>query len=139
MDGKLYVTFLAPYKIQNGDFSLKIEIRKIGLFYNAFDDDAQIMHFLFGYKIKENRCGFPLNALNKVINTLEDKKISYEIIGESKNDFKDLNTYNKYLEKAIDKLKINNRINNILERLNNLDKDKLCLLLTKFESLIDEV
>jgi hypothetical protein len=117
----------------------KIEIRKLGLFYNSFDDDAKIMNYLFGYQIKDNRIGFPLNALNKVINTLEDKKISYEILGETKKDFKNLNTYNIYLEKAQDKLEINKHLNTILKKLETMEKDKLYLLLNKFEGLIDEI
>jgi hypothetical protein len=117
----------------------KIEIRKLGVFYNAFDDNAKILNYLFGYQIKDNRCGFPLNALTKVINTLEEKKISYEVLGECNKDFKNLNAYNKYLEKAQDKLDINNRLNNMLRKLNDLDKDNLYVLLDKFEGLLNEI
>jgi hypothetical protein len=116
----------------------KIEIRKVGLFYHVFGDDAKILHFLFGYQIRDNRCGFPLNALNKVTNTLEDKKINYEVTGEKKQDFKNLNKYNKYLGKAQDKLEINERLNKILKKLNDMDKDRLYDLLARFEGLLNE-
>lgn len=49
-------------------------IRKTGLFYNVFDNDAEILHYLLHYKIIDNRVGFPANALHKVKNILEDKK-----------------------------------------------------------------
>ena len=50
-----------------------ITIRKEGLFYSVFDDDALIFNYLFGYKIINNRCGFPENAFNKVVNILYEK------------------------------------------------------------------
>lgn len=96
------------------------------------------MHFIFGYQIKDNRCGFPLNALNKVINVLEDKKISYEVIGECSKDFKKLNTYKSYLEKSQNKLEINERLDNIINKLENLDSERLYLLLDKFENILYE-
>lgn len=43
--------------------------------------DAYIMNLLFGYKVlKDGLCGFPDNSLSKVLNTLEEAKISYQII-----------------------------------------------------------
>ena len=47
-----------------------VTIRKMGLFYQVFDDDALILHFLLNYKIIDSKVGFPSNALNKVINVL---------------------------------------------------------------------
>ena len=50
-------------------------IFKSGRFYNTYGDDSIILNYLFGYKIiKENKVGFPINSLVKVLNTLEDKK-----------------------------------------------------------------
>ena len=52
-------------------------------------------------------CGFPEVAINKVKAKLEEKKINYAIYDRRSNyeeeencDFKNLNTYNKYSEKA---------------------------------------
>ena len=53
-----------------------VVLRKVGGFYQTFDDDALIISYLFNYKIKSYRCGFPINVLNKVINVLEEKKIN---------------------------------------------------------------
>ncbi len=72
---------------------------KSGTFYNCYNEDATILHYLFGYKIiKNNQCGFPINTLNKVINKLEEKKINYQIITKDANpiikDYKKRNNYN---------------------------------------------
>lgn len=58
-----------------------ISIYKSGKFYNAFNDDGIILHYLLGYKYLEHKksIGFPESALNKVKTTLENEKISYKI------------------------------------------------------------
>ena len=46
-----------------------------GKFFTVYGDDANIISSLFGYKIlNNNKVGFPESVLNKIINTLEDKK-----------------------------------------------------------------
>lgn len=57
----------------------KILIRKSGGFYSVYDDDCYILNYFFGYKIKDDRVGFPITSINKIINILEDNHISYEI------------------------------------------------------------
>ena len=48
-----------------------IVLIKIGTFYEAYGDDANILSFFFSYKtrtIGENiSCGFPINSLNRII------------------------------------------------------------------------
>lgn len=115
-------------------------IRKVGLFYNAFDDDAIILNYLLDYKIINGRCGFPENAVNKVINILEDKKINYLIMEEEekKQNFKNINQYSKYLAKAKDKLTLVNLIEEIKKKLIKMNEGQLFELLNKFKELIDE-
>ena len=72
---------------------------KSGTFYNCYNKDATILHYLFVYKIiKNNQFWFPINALNKVTNKLEEKKINYQIITKDANpiikDYKKRNNYN---------------------------------------------
>ena len=44
------------------------------------------MNTLFGYKVlKGDVSGFPDTSINKVVNILEDAKISYQIIDVDKN------------------------------------------------------
>lgn len=79
-----------------------------GKFCTVYGDDANIISSLFGYKILNNKVGFPESVLNKIVNTLLDKKISYMIIyidkDTEKKDFKKLNSYTKYKDIAISKL-----------------------------------
>lgn len=64
-----------------------------------FDNDAYIIHMIFGYKIIDGRkCGFPDNALPKVLQKLEDYKISYQIVYKDIEPvFIDLKKINKHI------------------------------------------
>lgn len=117
-----------------------IVLRKVGGFYQAFDDDALIISYLFNYKITNYRSGFPVNTLNKVINTLEERKINYLIKGEEETFkvFKKENNYSKYLDKAKTKDSIDKRVNNILEKLNSMEQSQLNKILKSIEEIIYE-
>lgn len=119
-----------------------VVIRRSGGFYYVFDDDAMIISYLTGYKVSGERCGFPLNSLSKVTNLLEDNSINYIVKEnmeeiESKN-FKKNNKYSKILDKGKKKFSIDYRINNIMEKLNELSYDELDELLGVIEVYIDE-
>ncbi len=144
----LYVDAYQPYKFilfnwgkmdmkKNNNF---LVIRKMGLFYNVFDDDAQIISYLLGYRVINGRCGFPNNTYNKVINTLEDKKINYIIIDteEIKKDFKNLNNYELYLAKSKNKNTLMHIIKEINEKIEDLPEDKLYQVLEYLKKLVDE-
>ncbi len=90
-----------------------------GKFCTVYGDDANIISMFFGYKILEGgKVGFPESVLNKVVNTLIDKKISYMIIyvdkDPEKKDFKKLNNYEVYKNKAIKKLNYVDKVNKII-------------------------
>ena len=75
------------------------------------------------YKVIDSKVGFPNNAINKVINILEEKKINYKIIGEDvTKNFKDLNKYDFYLVKSKDKIVVQDLIHNIELKLENKDE-----------------
>lgn len=81
-----------------------ILIRKVGGFYNVFDDDAIIISYLTGYKVVNGRCGFPINSLNKVVNILEDNKVNF-VVREgmediNKKNYKKCNRYDTVFVKA---------------------------------------
>jgi len=81
-------------------------IFKNGKFYNSYKDDAIILNYLFGYKIlKDDKSGFPETAFQKVINTLEDKKIDYQVIFKDYNPiskkYSNFNNYHKILNQAL--------------------------------------
>ena len=67
-------------KSSRGGKDYLIFIKGSGKFYNLYNDDALIINYLLNYKIiKNNTCGFPECALNKVINEIEKVKISYVV------------------------------------------------------------
>lgn len=117
---------------------MQITIRKHGGFYHVFDDDCYILYYLFCYKIINRRVGFPLNSLNKVINKLTDLSISYEVIEESKRDFKKLNKYNKYLKLGISKYDKDNKYLSIYSKLDSLDDTDLDKILEYIDGIINE-
>jgi len=112
-----------------------------GKFYNVYDNDAIIISYLFDYKIySENKCGFPEIAFEKVITKLENLNISYQIIKTNKDnvikDYRKLNKYDEYLEKAISKLDITKRIDLIIEKIKACDSAKLDEIIERLEECI---
>lgn len=119
-----------------------IELRKSGKFYNSFGEDAIILHYLLGYKIvaEKGGIGFPETAYNKVINILENEKISYkvyekDIITEDKN-YKKLNTYKSTLKKGISELSLEERFSKIEKRLKKMNNKELDHVLEIIENAI---
>lgn len=103
-----------------------LQLYKIGNFYNIYGDDAIILNYLFGYKILiDGKVGFPESALIKVINTIEDKKIDYQIINKDGNDvikkYGNFNSYNKILKQALEYRNIKSRVERIQELINNVN------------------
>lgn len=72
-----------------------ITISKKGSFCNIYNNDCYILYYLFNYKIINNKLGFPINSLPKVIATLENRKINYSI-GNKEISFID-NNYLTYV------------------------------------------
>lgn len=117
----------------------ELRMRKSGLFYETFDEDAVIMHYLFNYKIIDERVAFPTNSLDKVINALNEQEIDYLIIGgpeRIKNEFRESNSYSEILKKAENKREAEDRLNELLPKLEILDKVTLDSVLTEFETKV---
>lgn len=116
-----------------------LELRKIGTFYHAFDEDAIILNYLFNYKLINKKCGFPTNALPKVLNTLENEQIHYEIIGDEESKFtKGKNQYQQVLNKAKNVILINEKVSSIEEKLIHASEEKLDKILKEIEKMLDE-
>ena len=111
---------------------------RIGTFYEVYNDDANIISYLFKYKIKslsslDRVCGFPIVSINKVRYLLEKKYINYIMIDKSHNyeeedkmNYKKKNTYYEVLDIArdyIDKLERIDRIKNYLMKDSSKLKD----------------
>ena len=88
------------------------------------------MNTLFGYKVLNGDVyGFPDTTLNKVLNTLNDSKISYQIIDVDKDpiikEFGKINSYSKYLQKALESIDKKKKIDILIEKIENCDNEKL--------------
>ena len=125
-----------------------IAVIKLGGFYKVYGKDAYIIAKNFKYKVKEEEgfvsCGFPTNAINKVRARLEKKKINYLII-ESRNnyeinekeDFKNLNKYEKEYQEAKIYVKNQLRIEKIYDYLSeNANKEETKNILKEIEEVI---
>ena len=101
---------------------------KVGTFYYTYEKDAYIVSYLFNYKLSKVNdvysCGFPISRLNKVISQLEHKQINYIVLDkrnnydvDNKSNNKNLNKYDKFLEKAREKINYDLRVEQIVEYL----------------------
>ena len=110
---------------------------KVGSFYQCYDKDTYLLSNIFDYKIKRVNlntlvCGFPQNAISKVMAKLEREKINYIILDtrnnydiEYKVDNGNLNKYNQKFEQSRKSLNIKIRVDKISETLikeKNIDK-----------------
>lgn len=99
-------------------------------FYNVYEIDAYIFNLLFSYKIMDNnKVGFPDIVYNKIINTLEDNTINYNVIFRDKDniikDFKNRNNYLKFKDRALEKIDIDNKVNMIIDKIKKCNKSDL--------------
>ncbi len=118
-----------------------MRVYKNGAFYSSYGDDSKILNYLFNCKISFNgTVGFPETSLNKVIGALERNKISYSILYKNHEpitvNFKNLNSYKKVLSKALLKLSNKDRIDNIINKIYNIDNEET---LIKILNAIEEV
>lgn len=118
------------YKLIYKDYVILI---KNGNFYLGINDDSIVLNNIFKFKITESKnflkCGFPLDSIYKVIDTLGELNINYLIIDNDITDKKKYttNNYLKYTNKSnyILLKKIDN-INNILRlNINNIYINKI--------------
>lgn len=118
----------------------KVILRQVGKFVNVFDEDAVIISYLLNYKLVNDKVGFPMNALNKVINTLEEKKISYEVKGEEKiaKDFKNNNKYDSILRTAKEIVALRKRYIDIKTYFDSLTVEQLEKIISYIEEVINE-
>lgn len=124
---------------------------KMGSFYHAYGKDAYILSYLFGYKIKEignlhKECGFPSGTISKVIAKLENNQINYLLIDrrneydvEEKENYKNLNRYERFYEKAKKYVNVKKRIENITDFLiENIETEDIGKLIGSVEKAIYE-
>ena len=124
---------------------------KLGKFYYCYGKDAYIISYFFEYKLNliENSiysCGFPSQSLNKIVAKLENKKINYIIVDrrnnyqvDEKENYKNLNTYEKYYKEAKEKMGIQIRIQKIKNYLiENSNNNEIKNLLIEIENILQK-
>ena len=76
-----------------------VKIYKHGKFYNVYGDDAKVVSIIAGYRIINNRLGFPISLINKVIGLLDRNKISYIVFDKDNvvNEYKGIKKMYKYI------------------------------------------
>lgn len=113
---------------------MELKFKKRCIFYECFGKDAEIMHMLFSYKINKGKVSFPIKYKNKIVNTLNRKKVNYEFINEDKKEF-NVNTYDKLYDKAnimTDKEEKLNLIKNKIMNFNNKELDNFINYVGKY-------
>ncbi len=120
----------------------KVILFQSGSFYVTFFQDAEILNYLFSYQIHENKVGFPIKNLEKVVFQLREEKLNYIVVDNQREniifDQFDENTYLKLFQLA-SKYHLES-----VEQKNLLDKIQYLMKLnpnyyTKIKEFIDEL
>lgn len=116
-----------------------VTIRKIGKFYNVFDEDIYIIFYFFNYKITNGRIGFPETSYHKVINTLEENSINYIVKGDGKAEDiirkNNINNYSKFLKKGLLSYEKFEKTRIIEEKLFTLSNEEIDKIIKYIEEL----
>lgn len=78
--GVEYMKIKEKYEKLKDEKSDVVVLIKVGSFYTTFGNDALILSYLFSYQVKNDKLGFPLSALDKVLFDLKQKKIHYLVV-----------------------------------------------------------
>ena len=92
-----------------GKYKDSIVFVKSGNFWNVFYGDAVIVHYITGYKISNNKLGFPSKVLNHVLSKINSLSINYILVYELDNIkcYEYLsNSYTFYFDKYMDIYKL---------------------------------
>ena len=97
---------------------------------NVYEDDAFIISFIMDYKVLPGiKCGFPDNALSKVIKNLDDNHISYKVVVNKtvtdEYNYKNLNQYDKYVILSRKTAMLNDRLEMLVKEIKRADRATL--------------
>lgn len=79
---------LKKYKELKSKNNNKIYLFKVGIFYNIFNTDADIVSKALGLKITQlsdslYKVGFPVSKIDKYAQLLKDKSLDFEIVDDT--------------------------------------------------------
>lgn len=121
------------YNSLKENYKSEIIFLKSGTFIVTFNEDAYIIKDLFNYQIKNNKVGFPKNALNKVENKLKEENINY-IFYEDGNVVENLLDNNKYHS-----FKSESKKNEFNNQMKTLLIDRITYLINESEDNYDKI
>ena len=102
-----------------------------GNFFYTYLEDATLMNYLFGYKLVDNKVGFPISILDRIKSKLNSLKIDYVIIKNDDyylNTFNEFNNYNKIKKEADIVFEKKEKLNGLYEKIEKkVDVDELNL------------
>ena len=130
----MYDKYLGLKKLHNDS----LVMIKVGNFYHTYDDDSMIINYLFKYKIIDNKVGFPIKSLDKVINKLLKSNINYFVdeknckVFDNYNYLDILNKSKLYYELSLEIEEIHNYL------ISNIERKFIKRIINKIKDVIDE-
>lgn len=126
-----FVDIYFDYKSRYEEY---IILYKVGNFYNVLGKDTIIIHELLNYQIKDHngidKIGFPIMSLEKVLRILSKNKLNYIVLEKEDGIVKivtkkrnKVNSYNEYGKSANALYSKKEKINHIIELLNEKIED----------------
>lgn len=118
-----------------------VRIRKHGKFYAAYEEDAYVIHAIIGYKVSNGKIGFPENALGKVLQELEEHKVSYLVIENDKETEKKnfpKSNYDKFLKEGKRSFEDIKKEGELVKKIKNLSPEKLEKIVKYIEEVCNE-
>ena len=120
-----------------------------GMFYRCYDEDAYIISYLLGYKLKSitanDMAGFPNSSIKEVTNRLMGNKIDYKIfkMNQMSLDILDSfsvnedNNYEFIYQKSYRYTKLKSKINRLSQELiKRIENKKMDEILEKIDKII---
>ncbi len=99
------------------EYSNSIILIKSGNFYVTFSEDAVIFNYLFNYQINDDKVGFPLKSLEKVLFDLKNRNLNYVIVDSLNYQVKVQENSSEYYHeilKVAEKYQFENSMNHVL-------------------------
>lgn len=84
------------YKELKREYPCGIVLLRSGSFYVSYETDAFILNYLFSYQIKNDKVGFPISAISRILESLKEKQISFFVDDGDDNNCYDANEENQY-------------------------------------------
>lgn len=84
------------YKELKREHIESIILLRSGSFYVSYEMDAFILNYLFSYQVKNEKVGFPVSTISKVLQSLEEKHISFFVFDDSDGRYYEANDDNCY-------------------------------------------